>query len=134
MPDEALIRAMQEAKPEEKEAAMLLMKRATTAEETAAVALLLISGRRRRQQHASDHLTDPGRRKTMPARIPIETARRYEACAERRHLAVYAWVREALERQYRWDTYGREAERRRRRKPRPGQREKAPPAGTIPWD
>lgn len=134
MPDEALIRAMQEAKPEEKEAAMLLMKRATTAEETAAVALLLMSGRRRRRQHASDSVTDPDRRKTMPARIPIETARRYEACAERRRLSVYAWVREAMERQYRWDTYGREAERKKRRKPRPGQRKKAAPAGSVPWD
>ena len=134
MPAETLIRAMQEAKPEEKEAALLLMKRATTAEETAAVALLLMSGRRRRQQYASDHLTEPGRRKTMPARIPIETARRYEACAARRHLAVYAWMREAMERQYRWDTYGREAERKKRRKPRPEQRKKAAPAGSVPWD
>lgn len=103
MPDNALIRAMQEAKPEEKEAALLLMKRATTAEEMAAVALLLMTGRRRRRQHASDHVTDPRRRKTMPARIPIEIARRYEACAERRRLSVYAWVREALERQYQRD-------------------------------
>lgn len=104
MRDNTLARAMQEARPAEKEAALMLMQRAETAEETAAVTTLLMSGRRRRQQYASDHLTDRQRRKTMPARVPIETARRYEECAKRRHMSVYAWVCHAMDQQYRRDT------------------------------
>lgn len=105
----ALVRAMQEATQVEQEAAMLLLKQADTPERSAAVALLLVAGRRRRQRTASDSRTDGERRKTMPARIAISLAEKYEAAADRRHMSTYAWVCEALAEKYRREGGGASA-------------------------
>lgn len=101
MGDLALIRAMQEATPEERKAALLLMKHADYPEEVEAVALLLESGRRRRQRRNSDAKTDHERRLLVGPRLPREIAEQYRAAAEARHLSLYSWAAQALAAQYR---------------------------------
>ena len=49
-------------------------------------------------------MTDHARRKLIGARLPREQVARYEKHARARGLSVYAWVSQAIEKQYRAET------------------------------
>ena len=117
-----LHKALIDCSPEVREAAMLLFKGAASAEESEAILTLVMEGRRRTQRARYEYggsMEDAARR-TMPARIPAGLARMYENCAKRRGLSTYAWVREALHRQWKRDTdpkrLGKAAKEERARK------------------
>ena len=100
---------------EERAAAMLLFKEAETTEAAEAVIALVRAGRMRRARARYEIGDDDQGRKTMPARIPAALAAKYEAVARARRMSVYAWMREAMDRQYRRDTDPKERKRARRR-------------------
>ena len=83
---------------------MTLFRAVQTAEEVNAVTTLLEAARRRAQRRASDDVTDPARRKLIGARLPREQVARYEEHARAQGLSVYAWVSQAIERQYSAET------------------------------
>ena len=101
-----LHKALEDCSPEVRAAAMLLFKGAASTEESDAILTLVMEGRRRTQRARYEYggSMDDAARRTMPARIPAGLARMYEDCAKRRGLSTYAWVREALHRQWKRDT------------------------------
>lgn len=106
MGDLALIRALQEAPEEVKRAALRLMMNARCKEDAAAVTTILIASRRKQQRRESDRRTDHERRLLVGPRLPRETAEKYRAAAEARHLSLYAWASMAMAAQYAKDMGG----------------------------
>lgn len=104
MHNRAKYKAVLECPPELKPYVMSLFRITKTAEEVNAVTTLLEAARRREQQRASDEVTDHARRKLIGARLPREQVARYEEHARARGLSVYAWVSQAIEKQYRAET------------------------------
>lgn len=130
MADLSLIRAMQDASPEDKAAAMLLYSNATTAAEMKAISQLLISARRRQQRRTSDRATDHTRRLLVGPRLPREVAEDYRKAAQARNISLYQWASQALAAQYR-------RERAARKPPKRGTtttpRRRAKPPKLPPW-
>ena len=104
MRNRAKYKAVLECPPELKPYVMTLFRVTKTAEEVNAVTTLLEAARRREQRRASDEVTDHARRKLIGARLPREQVARYEKHARARGLSVYAWVSQAIEKQYRAET------------------------------
>lgn len=100
MRNRAKYKAVMECPPELKPYVMSLFRITKTAEEVTAVTTLLEAARRREQRRASDEVTDYARRKLIGARLPREQVARYEEHARAQGLSVYAWVSQAIERQY----------------------------------
>lgn len=118
-----LTKALADCSPEVRAAALLLFQGAESAEESQAILTLVMDGRRRSQRARYEYggPNDDGARVTMPARIPAGLAKAYQDCARRRGLSSYAWMREAMARQFRRDTDPKtiaRAARRNRKKTR----------------
>lgn len=106
MGDLALVRAMQEAPEDVRRAALLLYQWAGDRAQVEAISQTLTDGRRARQRRESDQRTDHERRLLVGPRLPRETAERYRAAAQARHLSLYAWAAQALAAQYAKDMGG----------------------------
>lgn len=106
MGDLALVRAMQEAPEDVRRAALQLYQWAGDRAQVEAISQTLTDGRRARQRRESDARTDPERRLLIGPRLPRETAERYRAAAQARHLSLYAWAAQALAAQYAKDMGG----------------------------
>ena len=104
MRNRAKYKAVLECPAELKPYVMTLFRAVQTAEEVNAVTTLLEAARRREQRRGSDEVTDHARRKLIGARLPREQVARYEEHARARRLSVYAWVSQAIEKQYRAET------------------------------
>lgn len=104
MRNRAKYKAILECPAELKPYVMTLFRVAKTAEEVNAVTTLLEAARRKEQRRASDEVTDHARRKLIGARLPREQVARYEEHARAKGLSVYAWVSQAIEKQYRAET------------------------------
>lgn len=104
MGDLTLVRAMQEAPEDVRRAALLLYQWAGDRAQVEAISRTLTDGRRARQRRESDQRTDHERRLLVGPRLPRETAERYRAAAQARHLSLYSWAAQALAAQYRKDT------------------------------
>lgn len=104
MRNRAKYKAVLECPAELKPYVMTLFQVTKTAQEVNAVTTLLEAARRREQRRSSDEITDHARRKLIGARLPREQVARYEEHAQAQGLSVYAWVSQAIERQYRTET------------------------------
>ena len=99
----AQIRALMEANASSLGVLRRLLPDLTPAQRGMVVELLQAE-RRARQRRRSDRITDPARRLTIGARIPRETAERYQAAAADVGMSAYEWTWRAVERQYREQT------------------------------
>lgn len=104
MRNRAKYKAVLECPAELKPYVMTLFRVAKTAKEVNAVTTILEAARRKEQRRASDEVTDHARRKLIGARLPREQVARYEEHARAKGLSVYAWVSQAIEKQYRAET------------------------------
>lgn len=122
MRNRAKYKAVLECPAELKPYVMTLFRAVQTAEEVNAVTTLLEAARRREQRRGSDEVTDHARRKLIGARLPREQVARYEEHARARRLSVYAWVSQAIEKQYRAETAHRRGTPAHRPGPAPSRR------------
>ena len=122
MRNRAKYKAVLECPAELKPYVMTLFRAVQTAEEVNAVTTLLEAARRREQRRGSDEVTDHARRKLIGARLPREQVARYEEHARARRLSVYAWVSQAIEKQYRAETAHRRGTPAHRPGPAPRRR------------
>lgn len=104
MRNRAKYKAVLECPAELKPYVMTLFRVTKTAKEVNAVTTILEAARRKEQRRASDEVTDHARRKLIGARLPRKQVARYEEHARAKGLSVYAWVSQAIEKQYRAET------------------------------